>query len=150
MTCTVLWNVYQQFSQWNWHQSVNDAPRNTLGYCVVWRHLASTTGKICRMIWCDVQRKHKLLKTVVIYLVLSASKYFSMQFIDRKSFWTFYFAFCKDILHLLSPNTALKNKIQNGRFLLGTRVMVYVIKCKFMLWQTTHLWNSLGHWICNP
>ena len=22
-------------------------------------------------------------------------------------------------------------------------------KCKFMPWQTTHLWNSLGHWIVN-
>ena len=25
-------------------------------------------------------------------------------------------------------------------FYLVPRVMVYVIKCKFMLWQTTHLW----------
>ena len=37
----------------------------------------------------------------------------SMQFIHNKSFWTFYCAFYKDILHFLNPNTAHKNKINN-------------------------------------
>ena len=66
--------------------------------------------KSCRIIWCIIQRTWKPLWFT---LFLSASKDFKIckKKLHRKSFWTFYCAFYKDILHFLNPNTALKNKI---------------------------------------
>ena len=37
-----------------------DAPRNTPGYRIVWRHLPPPEVKLCWIIWCIVQREHIL------------------------------------------------------------------------------------------
>ena len=65
-----------------------------------------------------------LLKTVVIYLVLSASTDFKVcNLYTVRAFEHFIVHSTKICLHFLNPNTALKNKIiirQNGGFVLGT------------------------------
>ena len=54
----------------------------------------------------------------------------SMQFVQNKSFWTFYCAFYKNILHFLNPNTALKNEMNNWT---KWRIFTWYPGVRFML-----------------
>ena len=68
--------------------------------------------KSYRIIWCVVQREHIVEIRCDVLGFKCFQRLLSMQFIQNKSFWKFYYAFYKDILHLLNTNTALKNKIK--------------------------------------
>ena len=63
------------------------------------------------MIWCLVQREHILENCCDILGFKCFQRLLSTPFINSKSFWTFYHAFYKDILHFLNLDTVLKNKI---------------------------------------
>ena len=80
--------------------------------------------KSCRIIWCVVQREHRpIVENRRDFLgVFCFQRLLSMQFIQNKSFWTFYCAFYKDILHFLNPKKAPKNKINwtKWRIFFGT------------------------------
>ena len=65
-------------------------------------------AKSCRIIWCVVQREHILENRCVLRGLKCFLRLLSMQFIQNKSFWIFYCAFYKDILHFLNPNTVPK------------------------------------------
>ena len=69
--------------------------------------------KSCRIIWCIVQREHIVENLCNLLGLKCFQRLLSMQFIQNKSFWTFYCASYKDILHISNPNTAPKNKINN-------------------------------------
>ena len=71
-----------------------------------------------------------------------------MKFIHRKSFWTFYCAFYKDILHFWNPNTALKNKI-NNLFWLGTPgygLCHYMYECRNQLESSDWDYHKITLW----
>ena len=63
---------------------IYDAPHNTPGYRVVWRHLAS--AKSCRIIWCVVQREHIVENHCDLLGFNCFQRLLSMQFIQNKSF----------------------------------------------------------------
>ena len=75
--------------------------------------LRSPQVKSCRMIWCVVQREHFVENACDIFAFKYFQRLLSTQFIHSKSFWIFYCAFYKNILHFLNPDSALKNKINN-------------------------------------
>ena len=67
----------------------------------------------CRIIWCVVQREHIVENRCDLLGFKCFQRLLSMQFIQNKSFWKFYCAFYKDILHFLNPNKTQENKINN-------------------------------------
>ena len=69
--------------------------------------------KLCRIIWCIIQREHVVENRCDLPSFKCFQRLLSMQFIQNKSFWTCYCAFYKDILHFLNQNTAPLNKINN-------------------------------------
>ena len=111
--------------------------------------------KSCQIIWCIVQREHIVENRCDVLGFKCFQRLLSMQFIQNKSFWTFYCAFYKDILHFLNQNTAPKNKINNFKNKMEDvyfvpRGMVYVIICCFaecaLGWFSGHANKALGQW----
>ena len=86
-----------------------------------------------RIIWRVVQREYIVENCCDLLGFKCFQSLLSMQFIQNRSFWTFYCAFYKDILHFLNPHTAPRNNIKKLNkmmdFYLVPKSTVYVIIC---------------------
>ena len=81
------------------------------GYQLCGATLRPPGVKSCIIIWCVIQREHILENRCDFtwFYMLPKTSYHAI-YTWNKSFWTFYCAFYKDILHFLNPNTVPKNK----------------------------------------